>query len=706
MPPFSTDIVMSPGDGFSSGLSTSSMDIITQAMRGAKQVQSAEDERLVTALVNDFKWYAEIRRSVAEPIWNECYRLYRLQNPDQRRSGEWRSKINVPYAFTNVEDVVPHMMAAIFEADPLFKITSDKDPKMAEAHSKLIHHQVTEQMKLELKWLQFQKQKAIYGHTFGFTGFKYETRDKRVWTPVPNPMDPTQQVLQAQRKNMPEYVGPYFENIDIFNVWVDPRATPGNPKRKYWREWRSLSWLKKAGIFKNLEMLQDIAPSKPNDTLYGTVDVRNTLIGSMNMQQQRYQTPNEYSVTLVFNMEDRTMQAYVEDKVLIYDGDMLYWHDRDPILEDRFTILSSEYYGMGVIEPTISLIHEGNTIRNQRRDNLNLIINSALEININDIDMDETELVSRPGQIYYSRTGLAVRPIQYADVTQGAYIEENKIAGEIKGITGLGGALSGAADPEKAAASAISLTQKAQLLRLRQANKQQAAVFREFISQVFALNCQFYPLPMVKDILSPLLFEQYYALAPETIALEANITVEPAGVYENDDILRQQLTNLTNVLGSNPMFAQEIDWHEWLMKVLKAYGVEDVPSVLKKNGTLDFAEIQFAHQENIEMAEGAYVPPALPTQNENIHMEIHQSLLNARPDLFQSVGQHLMTHQQAIAQRAQLMMMAQQGGGGGGNGPGSSPAGGKGGVNHNRQPDSSSQEGVHKQVARTANANA
>lgn len=706
MPPFQVDQSFGApaGDGFSSppSLVPSTMDV----WKGAKPVQSPQDEALVTALVNDFRWFAEIRRSTAEPIWNECYKLYRLQNPDQRKSGEWRSKVNVPYAFTNVEDVVPHMMAAIFEADPLFKLSSDKDPHMAEAHQKLIHFQLTEQMKLEAKWLQFEKQKAIYGTTFGFVGFKYQERQKRVWAYQTNPQDPTQRALVAQSKMMPEYVGPYFENIDIFNIWVDPRATPGNPRRKYWQEWRSLSWLQKAGIFKNLNLLQDVAPSKPNYSFYRAVDIRNNLIGGMNIQQNRYHLPDEYKVTIVFNDEDKTMQAYVEDRICIYDGDLLYWHDKDPILEDRFTILPDEYYGMGVIEPTISLIHEGNSKRNQRLDNLNLLINSALEININDIDMDETELVSRPGQIYYSRTGQAVRSVQYADVTQGAYIEENKIASEIKGITGLGGALSGDADPNKAAASAISLTQKAQLLRLKQANKQQALVFKELVHQVFSLNCQFYPLPMVKAILSPILFEEYYALAPEDIALDANITVKPAGVYENDDILRQQLTNLTNVLGSNPMFAQEIDWHEWLMKILKAYGVEDVPTVLKKNGTLDFAEIQFAHQENVEMAQGAYVPPALPTQNEHIHMEIHQSLLNARPDLFQSVGMHLQTHQQAIAMRAQMMMQAAQGGGGGAqNGPGSSPAGGHGGVNPNRQPDAHNQEGLHKQVARVGSAN-
>ena len=76
---------------------------------------------------------------------------------------------------------------------------------------------------------------------------------------------------------------------------------------------------------------------------------------------------------------------------------------------------------------------------------------------------------------------------------------------------------------------------------MKQANNQQSQVFKELIWQIFSLNCQFYPLPMVKEILSPMMFEQYYPLAPETIAMEANITVKPANVYENDDILRQQL---------------------------------------------------------------------------------------------------------------------------------------------------------------------
>lgn len=671
-----------------------------------RAASDAEETERIGKYVQEFNWFRDVRSSTVEPIWNECYRAYRLQTPDERKSGEWRSKINGPYAFTNVEDVTPHLMAPIFDSNPLFKIQSDKDPDMARAHERLISHQV-DKMHLELEWLQFQKQKALYGTSFGFPGFKSVYRDKRIWAYETNPFDPTQRKLVQQRKKMPEYIGPYFKTIDVFSIYVHPLATPWAPRVMYWEDWFDMKWLQDAGIFKNLDKLAELSTTQPNSLR--NADVRSSLIGKLNNNDSGRRMSGEYRVIFRFDDINKRMCVYVEDSLEIYEGDYLYWDDKCPIIEDRFTTLPNEYYGVGVIEPSTSLIHEANTVRNQRRDNLNLILNSALEININDIDMDETELVSRPGMLYFSRTGNAVRPIVYPMITQDSYMEESKIAAEIKGVTGLGGALAGASDPEKAAASAISLTQKAQLLRLKQANRQQAVVFADLIERFFAMNCQFYPTEMAKEVLAPLMFEQYYTLAPESIAIQANIRVEPAGVYENEDILRQQLINLTNIMGANPVFAQKLDWDEWFLRILKAHNITDAASVLKNNNTVDFMETMFAHQENVELAMGAYVPPALPNQNENMHLEIHNALLKQRPDLFMQVGQHIQTHNQAVLDRQRLMIEAMSGEGGGADrphGPGSAPSGSKGGVNPQRQPHSTSQEGMQKAQGRIGNANA
>jgi hypothetical protein len=114
-------------------------------------------------------------------------------------------------------------------------------------------------------------------------------------------------------------------------------------------------------------------------------------------------------------------------------------------------------------------------------------------------------------------------------------------------------------------------------------------------------------------------------------------------------------------------------------------------------------EMAFAQEENQRLLSGQYVPPATPEESYLIHTQMHRMALQHRPDKFQEIGAHLVTHEQAKLMRTQMLMQTTQGGGDGRpNGPGSMPAGARGGVNPARMPQATGQTGLSRQKARLA----
>jgi hypothetical protein len=96
----------------------------------------------------------------------------------------------------------------------------------------------------------------------------------------------------------------------------------------------------------------------------------------------------------------------------------------------RYIPVQHELYGIGIPEVSESLQEELNAVRNQRMDNVNLIINRMFIANkYADIDFDQ--LVSYPGNIILTNDVTAVQPLDTRDITKSAYMEEEIIKRDI-----------------------------------------------------------------------------------------------------------------------------------------------------------------------------------------------------------------------------------------------------------------------------------
>ena len=657
---------------------------------------------LVKQLYTEYLWAKQEREKYQDPLWNELYRMYRNQMPDERKSGEWRSKINVPNIWNAVEGAVPHMMEGIFANDQTFQLKAQADDDLVMAHQRLMTWEITDLMDLEQEWEEHQRQKCLYGTSACYTGFRTDYEKRGFWSEKPA-LDPNApRELEIKQYDIPTYVGPEFETLDIYNVYPHPRATA-----------RRIPWLflvqyftKEEAIarkrFKNLDKMSESATvSQPNqDTL---IAERRNREGSANQTYSLIAERIYPIITKYDNVKKMVYSFNPYSSILLEEQPYPWFHNEMPIDFDRVTTPTKEFWGVGFAEPVLSLAHEQNMIRNMRRDNENLTNNAILEVRDGDIDDEEEDLVVRPGAVFHSGSGQAVRFLQppaLPDSTQA----EVTVKADIDRTTGLSGPIMGEADGITAA-SGFSLQQKAQLLRLRRALKNECRCYKSVLSKVLALNCQFMPLPEVFKVLGPMHFQNYAPLQVTALMHNATIVVEPAGIYEDEAVLRQQLTNLTNVLAANPQLAQEMDWKQWLKKLLILNGIQDPDSVLKKPSGINIMQSAFAGVENEHMVMGYEIPPASPEDDYDIHTSAHKELIRMRPDLYQSVGLHLYSHdmlkEQQILQQTQMQTAAAGGPGNGGQqGPGSMPPGNKGGVNPARQPQATNQLGMARQQAR------
>ena len=135
-----------------------------------------------------------------------------------------------------------------------------------------------------------------------------------------------------------------------------------------------------------------------------------------------------------------------------------------PFIMARYIPVQHELYGIGIPEVAESLQEELNDVRNQRMDNVNLIINRMWIANkYADIDFDS--LISYPGNVILSNDVDALKPLDTRDVTKSAYMEEEIIKHDMDMATGEYGPGRGEPAQRRETATGIVRLQQASNIR-------------------------------------------------------------------------------------------------------------------------------------------------------------------------------------------------------------------------------------------------
>lgn len=405
------------------------------------------EKKVVDDIMGIFDLWDAWRRPF-ENMWNQIYRMY-FSNVDASKTTT-RAKIFVPIIFQVVEATIPKIMNVIFGSDEYFDVepSNKKDQPMADVIKILLNYQLY-QADFFIKFMDFTKQLILYGTSYFLVFWKVER--KWVWTRTPIRQD--FQILgfklgskiigwNEKKEYKVTFRGPDLEVLDILDVWPDP-ASPNEKQGRgvFVRTWEDVDSIKEKGkgaypVYANTET--DALKSKDGN-MQNSRQSRLSSRGTTQQMKQSGDNVEELSFYGLYDLDGDGIREEVQivigsRKVLLKAQSNPFHHGKRPLIRSTLFPVPKEWYGIGLVEPVISLVHEMNTLRRQRLDNINLALNRMWKI-LSYADIDLETLVSTPNGIILTDDMNAVESIGTENITQNAYQEADVVKLDIESTT-------------------------------------------------------------------------------------------------------------------------------------------------------------------------------------------------------------------------------------------------------------------------------
>lgn len=250
-----------------------------------------------------------------------------------------------------------------------------------------------------------------------------------------------------------------------------------------------------------------------------------------------------------------------------------------PFILMKDTDVPHEFHGMGMIEPIEKLLEELNDTRNQRMDNVTDVIDHMWQV-IDGADIDESELVRRPGGIVHTAIPNGVAPLPVNDVTQSAYNEEAIIKEDIQRALGVPDVAVGSLQnlQGEAAATILALQESANV-RFDVKIGAFADAIRHVYSIILAYNQRWMDKKVVirlegREVEKGQEFD-FEEIDKESIAGKFDIDVQ-MDTQSNKIVRRQEAFQLFQLLAQSPLVNQETN----LRTLLESVDRKDIEQLL------------------------------------------------------------------------------------------------------------------------------
>jgi len=479
---------------------------------------------------------AKMWRKPYEDRWKKFYKLYRSYR--DKTVYPYKSNIFVPYIFSIVESVVPKMLGTIFNTRPIISVQPRKGSSaaLAKVMERVLEFQLDdEQLEFFTKILEFFKECAIYGTSFMKVIPRFNDDELATFN----------------------YID--IEPIDLFHVFPDSRAKSVR-RMKYiiqlsYMDYEELEQYGRQGFYKNVKDCQDYVEGMINVDSYK----RERLTDVGILDEYGYDATRKVIEVLEYWDKDNIYTIGARKVILKEEknpfGGLL------PFIMARYIPVQHELYGIGIPEVSEVLQEELNTVRNQRMDNVNLIINRMFVANkYADINFDQ--LVSYPGNVILTNDVNAIQPLDTRDITKSAYMEEEIIKRDIDNCTGEWEYSRGAMPPRKETATGIVRLQQASNVRFDTVVKMlEFTVIRHIAKMLLWLDYQFLPKEDLKAILGAedyvrLNAETFYAQDVETMLKQYNFQPMGSSTTAIKEVRIQQIMQAYKLFNQDPMINQ------------------------------------------------------------------------------------------------------------------------------------------------------
>jgi|MudIll2142460700_1097286.scaffolds.fasta_scaffold05221_4 hypothetical protein len=538
-------------------------------------------------------------RQPTEDRWRRYYKLYRSYR--DRTNYALKSNIFVPYIFSIVESVVPKMLGTIFNTRPIISVQPRQGGSegLAKVLERLLEYQLDEeQLEFFTKILEFFKECATYGTAFMKVIPKFNDDELVSFN----------------------YID--LEPIDLFNIFPDYRATSIR-RMKYiiqlsYMDYDELERLGRQGFYKDVKDTINYVEAMMNVDSYKRD--RLTDVGIMD----EYGYNPERRIIEVLEYWDRDYIYTIGARKVVLKKEKNPFAGLLPFVMARYIPVQHELYGIGIPEVSESLQEELNAVRNQRMDNVNLIINRMFIANkYADIDFDQ--LVSYPGNIILTNDVTAVQPLDTRDITKSAYMEEEIIKRDIDNAVGEYEYSRGALPPRKETATGIVRLQQAANVRFDTIIKMlEFTVIRHIAKMFLWLDYQFLPKAQLTKILGPNDYAKYgadnfYLQDIDTVLKQYLFQPMGSSTTAIKEVRIQQIMQAFKLFNQDPMINQM----ELRKMVLDVLDIKNEQQLLQNPPAMPMPPPQQGAQKG-QGGPNPPNPPAPPKPGQNVQTATQQ----------------------------------------------------------------------------------
>lgn len=409
------------------------------------EYQAGLEKTALDKLMGDFTKREDWRRPY-ELLWWQIYLLYMSGQVASKTPN--RAKVFIPICYQIIEAATPKLISFLSDNDSQFdvKATDIKQAQIADNIKKLLQKQL-QLANFNRKYEAFVKQLLLYGTSYFFVDWK--VRYAWVWERVPETtvdIDPetgvniptTKYVDKKSYKiveRRPEIT--FLDILDVFPAQDYPTVDdqPGIFIRRFVNKDEFEARTKgDSPYFANGDKVK---ASGTSDKYQETRQWRKSARGETSTVSSTQVELIEYWGPYDLDGSGRPCECQIviaNREVVVRAVANPYYHQRRPLVKVCFTNVPGEWYGMGLIEPVISLQNELNTVRRQRLDNVNLMINRMWKV-LSTADVDIDKLTAAPGGIVLTDDMAAVEPLAPNDISQSAYADAEKIVQDMFNAT-------------------------------------------------------------------------------------------------------------------------------------------------------------------------------------------------------------------------------------------------------------------------------
>lgn len=506
--------------------------------------------------------------------FNECDDLYNSKVKPQ----PGKSQVFNPRGWAAVEMLVPRVVAKKPSLSFLPREETDND--QSEILSGLFSYW-WDKINGFIKLVNWVKTATIYGTGVAKVTWctKKKTTKSYVLDEMGKPVLGEDGGYIVEEKDEYAYDDPEIEIVNPYHFYFNPGATDTDDAQwiihEYWKPFKDIeNENETTGIYTGLSQLKRYLNKKEIER--GTHDDHRSESAGNNTKLEDSTVDNVHLVEM-WDMLENKQYILAAGEVVILERENPYWHGKSPFIRLVDSIVPFEFYGKGELYSIKGLQSALNTIRNQRIDNVTQAINAMWKVRGR---VNETELVWRPNGVVHVSDLDDAQLVEYPNMTQNAYEEEQYITAEMDHALG-------SADYTQIGDAASNNTATGMSIKAEQINSRfyhkiqllEEMALNRLGEIVLALYQQYVTSEKVIRVVGDS-GKEYKRLTPADIAGSYDCVVEAGSTQPvNKEKDKEEAVNLLSIMGQDPDLKPE-GRYELKVKMLEKFGYKKAEQML------------------------------------------------------------------------------------------------------------------------------